>query len=133
VRHDFKDIGFLCLYPASDSTSVPSNPDRTVRTYGADQSVNVAVQFPTCLSSSCSKHPMATCTVDASNGALRVTSSGSFDDPSSNNGCTGDCRFLIARCTTEILAAGTHTFQHGMDTLAFTVPSTGAPPCVGGP
>jgi hypothetical protein len=133
VTHTFKNEGFLCLYPAAETTSAPATFDRSVRTYAADQPVNVAVQFNACLSSSCSKKPMATCSIDASGGTLQVTSDGSFVDPASNIGCTGDCRFLIARCTTASLPAGSYTFKHGTDTLALTVPSSGPPPCVGGP
>jgi hypothetical protein len=133
VPHAFKNEGTLCVYPASETMGAPGFPTGGVRTYAADQPVNVAVQFNTCLSSSCSRNPIASCTIDASNGTLQVTSSGSYETVDNGGACTADCRFLIARCTTASLPAGSYTFKHGADTLALTVPSTGPPPCVGGP
>jgi hypothetical protein len=133
VAHELTNQGTLCVYPASETMTVPGFMDNIVRAYVADQPVKVAVRFPVCLSTSCSRQPMAACTVDASNGTLQVTSKGSYVELDHSNGCTGDCGFLIARCTTASLAAGNYTFKHGTDTLAFTVPFTGPAPCVGGP
>jgi hypothetical protein len=130
ARHEFKNQGRLCLYPASETTGAPAVPDGIVRTYAADQPVNVAVQVVDCLSP-CSKRPTASCTIDASEGTLRVSSSGSFEAPDSNIGCTAACVFLIAHCATASLPAGAYTFEHGADTLALTVPSSGGLPCVG--
>ena len=73
-------------------------------------------------------------TVSGTSGALQVTSSGSYLDTSNTSRiCTTDCGFLIARCQTSALAAGTTTFQHGGTTLTLTLPFMGAPPCAGAP
>jgi hypothetical protein len=128
----FKDEGVLCVLPPSDTTSSPGFPTGAQGTYAADQPVNIAVQFETCFSSSCTRNRMASCTVTAAGNTLTVTSSGSFETVDSANGCTADCGFLIARCSTASLAAGTYTVKHGAETLTFTIPSAGAAPCVGG-
>jgi hypothetical protein len=132
VRHEFKNQGLLCLFPASESMGAPVEPGASVRTYAADKPVNVAVQFLTCLPA-CSSQVVATCSIDPSSGTLQITSNGSLEAPSSNIGCTGECRFFIAHCATASLPAGSYTFQHGTDTLALTVPSSGTPPCIGAP
>src|SRR5215471_17061447 len=107
----FSNQGELCLYPVGETNGVPNLADSTPRTYAAGDVVNVAVQFATCLSSSCSIDRMASCTVGGTGATLQVTSSGSYSNIGSG-ACTADCGFLIARCQTPTLAAGTVTFQH---------------------
>jgi hypothetical protein len=134
VRHEFKNQGLLCLFPASETMAAPVESGATVRTYAADQPVNVAVQFLTCLPCG-TEQLMATCSIDASSGTLQVTSKGSFEqvDPPSNMVCVGICRFFVAHCATASLPAGAYTFKHGTDTLSLTVPSSGETPCIGAP
>jgi hypothetical protein len=74
---------------------------------------------------------MTSCTVTAEDNTLTVTSNGSYEDVNTSGGCTADCGFLIARCSTANLPAGTYTVKHGANTLTFTVPSMSAAPCVG--
>jgi hypothetical protein len=132
---EFHDEGRLCVYPATETQGVPvlQRPDAggEAFTYAAGEIVNVAVQFPACLSSSCSIERAAICTVEAIGGTIRVTSTGSYREVDTSGACTGDCGFLIARCATTALAAGSYSFQHGSDQVALAVPFTGDPPCVG--
>jgi hypothetical protein len=132
VRNEFSNQGEICVFPAGEVNGIPGAVDNTARVYAAGELVNVAVHFPTCLSSSCSSDRMASCTVSGTSGALQVTSSGSYVNTKSGI-CTTDCGFLIARCQTSALAAGTTTFQHGGTTLTLTLPFMGAPPCAGAP
>jgi hypothetical protein len=129
---ELSNQGKICLYPAGETTGVPAIADATPRSYAVDQSVNVAVQFPGCLSSSCTQDRMASCTVAGASGALQVTSIGSYTKLNAG-ACTTDCGFLIARCQTPALAAGTTTFQHGTAMVSLTLPFTGPPPCAGTP
>ena len=134
LRIEFSNQGEICVFPAGEVNGIPGAIDNTPRMYAAGELVNVAVQFPACLSSSCSSDRMASCTVSGTSGALQVTSSGSYLDASNTSRiCTADCGFLIARCQTSALAAGTTTFQHGATTLTLTLPFMGAPPCAGAP
>jgi hypothetical protein len=132
MHTELSNQGKICLYPAGENTGVPAVADTTLRSYAIDQPVNVAVQFPACLSSSCTQDRMASCTVAGASGALQVTSSGSYTTINAAM-CTTDCGFLIARCQTPALPAGTTTFQHGTTTLTVTLPFTGPAPCAGDP
>jgi hypothetical protein len=132
MHTELSNQGKICLYPAGENTGVPAVADTTPRSYAIDQPVNIAVQFPGCLSSSCTQDRMASCTVAGASGALQVTSSGTYTTINAAT-CTTDCGFLIARCQTPALPAGTTTFQHGTTTLTVTLPFNGPAPCAGDP
>jgi hypothetical protein len=126
--HHFSNEGRLCLFPGTETD--PSTLGQSPRSFVADQPVKLAVQFPVCLSSSCSKDPVTSCTVTASGTSLQITSSGSFNEVTTG-ACTTDCRTLVASCSTANLPTGTYTFTHGGQQVSLTIPSTVAPPCVG--
>jgi hypothetical protein len=128
----FQNQGELCLFPEAETDGNPGSAfgATTPRDYLADQSVNVAVVFAGCLSSSCDVDRTASCSVQAAGADLRVTSEGSFRTTGAST-CTTDCGYLIARCTTPALAAGSYTFRHGDLSLPIQIPSSGPPPCVG--
>lgn len=137
---EFRDVGKMCLYPAPETQGVPgfgagpTGPadNTSFRTYEANQPVNVAVHFPTCLSQSCSVNRQASCTAvfsAAHSQHLIVSSYGSFEQET-HRPCTADCGFLIARCSSPPLPAGSYTFEHGDVSTTLTVPTTGPPPCV---
>jgi hypothetical protein len=135
----FRNSGRLCLYPAAETGGIPqleSVPiDHGIRTYGAGEPVNLAVQFQTCLSSSCSSDIQTSCTVSPAPGSadrLIVESYGSFRQKTSG-ACTDDCRPLIARCTSAALAAGNYTFQHADVSVPLTVPESSPAPCADAP
>jgi hypothetical protein len=127
----FANEGKICVFSADNVTGAPNYPLSAPESYAAGDMGNVAVQFPTCLSSSCTRNPVASCVVSGSGTDLQVTSEGFYTEQ--GGACTSDCGFLIARCSTPPLAAGTTTFQHGSSTVSLTVPFTGPPPCAGGP
>jgi len=133
---EFRNVGKLCLYPASETQTVPGFgapiDSLSFRAYQADQPINVAVHFPTCLSQSCSVDRQASCTAAFASGSsqnLVISSYGSFEQKT-HGACTADCGYLIARCSSPALAAGDYTFEHGSVSTRLTIPSTGPPPCV---
>jgi hypothetical protein len=127
--HRFKDEGTVCVSPTGQpaepfASQLPAAPV----TFEGDRPVEILVQMPTCLSSSCSKELRASCEVKlAGPGELVVTSSGSYVEEGTT--CTADCRALFARCTSPTLPAGTYSVRHGDDRLTVTVPSTAVRPC----
>lgn len=127
--HEFRDEGKICAFPGSEANGVPGF-DNNQRSYREGEAVAIAVQFPTCLSSSCSTDRQADCTVSLNGSTLHVTSSGSFRQRTTG-ACTDDCGFLIARCTTPPLPAGVYTVEHGGASTTLTIPSTAAPACAG--
>jgi hypothetical protein len=131
IRIPLSNSGEICLFPRDEVNGLPVLSDSAARSFAAGQPVNVVVQFPICLSSSCDTERTAACTVANSNGALQVTSQGSYLSHAGQ--CTTDCGLLIARCPTPALPEGTTTFKHGVTTLTLTLPFTGPPPCAGQP
>jgi len=127
----FSNEGMACLYPASNTTGIPSVPDDSGNSFAAGEAVNVAVQFRVCLSSSCSKDAMASCSVTRSGNTFRVVSSGSFVEHTGSGACTDDCGLLIARCSTEPLPAGSYRFEHGQTSRTLDVPYTMPSVCFG--
>jgi hypothetical protein len=132
----FRNEGVLCVYP--DAAGRDSSPfvGPEPRTYPADRPLFLSVDFSTCLSSSCTRDPRATCSVAVTSpGVLQVTSEGSYRNTGgglSGGPCTADCGRLIARCETPVLSAGTYHVRHGSDDLAVTLPFTGPVPCTEG-
>jgi hypothetical protein len=129
-HHQFHDVGRICLFSALEAQGVPDFPLPGSRAYGADEPVNVAVRFPACVTSACSRAVQTSCTLEGGP-IFRVTSSGSFDEDI-DEPCSADCRYLIARCTTGSLPAGAYTFNHGADSISLVVPSTSASPACAG-
>jgi hypothetical protein len=129
IPHHYQNEGKLCVYP----TGVDGEPASAVvqsYAYAADSSFDVVVAFKGCLSGSCSRDRVTSCTVSETGGELQVTSEGSYVELDEDS-CSADCIRFAATCTTPALAAGDQVFHHGADTLVLTLPSTGPPPCTG--
>lgn len=129
IPHHFQNEGKLCVYPVG----VYGDPATAVAqsyTYAADASFNVVAAFQWCLSGSCSRDPVTSCSVAENGGELQVTSEGSYVELDKDI-CTTDCMRFAATCATPVLAPGEHVLHHGADTLVLTLPSSGPPPCTG--
>jgi hypothetical protein len=124
----FQDEGKICVWPEGVEGS-HSFGSKTPFSFAAGEVLQISVVMPTCLSSSCSKDPEASCEVKLAENLLSVTSTGAYRDEGRT--CTGDCGFLVARCVSPVLAAGTYTIRHGTDELVLGVPSTTNLTCAG--
>ncbi|TXD36117.1 hypothetical protein FRC98_13420 [Lujinxingia vulgaris] len=113
----FEDEGDVCLNRSSFQDDAPLE---------ADAPIDVRVELPVCLSSSCSSQPQASCelAVDTATNTITLTSEGSYLDTSAIDGsCTADCGLLHAECEIPALPEGQYTLTHGQTTYTFDVPS----------
>ena len=113
----FEDEGDVCLnrFSFDDQSAIE-----------AEAPIEVIVELPVCLSSSCSSEPQASCqaTLDAESNTITLTSEGSYLDTSAQaQGCTADCGLLHADCEIPALPEGQYTLTHGQTTYTFEVPS----------
>jgi len=127
--HTFQDQGKICLFPEGTEPANHFVQSSMSLNFPADRGLLITVTAPTCLSGSCSSDTKAECSATVKGTVIEVTSKASFHEE--GNTCTTDCRFLIARCATPPLPAGTYQVQHGAERLTVTVPSTTVPPCAG--
>jgi hypothetical protein len=127
--HHYQNEGKLCVYPA-DVYGDPASAAVQSYVYAADSSFNVVVAFKGCLSGSCSRDRVTSCSVAETGGEFQVTSEGSYVELDKDT-CTTDCMRFAATCTTPTLPAGDQVFHGGADTLVLTLPSAGPPPCAG--
>lgn len=127
--HHYHDQGRLCIYPPG-SHGDPTIGAGVSYAYPADVALDVVVAFKGCLSGSCSRDTVTSCSVAEVDGELRVTSDGSYVDLGKDS-CTLDCTYFQATCTTPVLAGGDHLLRHGADTLSLTLPSSRQVLCVG--
>ncbi|HEY7373562.1 MAG TPA: hypothetical protein VIF57_15485 [Polyangia bacterium] len=131
--NDGKDVvvhnqGDLCVYPTSEPNAVPFGADTTARDYAAGEVANLMVFFG-CLSGSCTSDRQGSCTATQNGDVISVDATATYHDTGAHE-CTADCAYLLARCTTEPLAAGTFTFSFTGAETQLAVPSTVAPPCI---
>jgi hypothetical protein len=114
-------VRLALLYAADPETASIS----ALRLFQADRPVYLGVGFDTCLSSSCDRDRVASCTVTPSGAELAVTASGAWTDWSgTGEACTDDCGFLSASCATDLLPPGTYTFTlAGAPPLVLDIPS----------
>lgn len=125
----FANEGKICLWPAGAAAEEPLG-SQSLLNYEIGHALRVTVLMPTCLSSSCSKEPRATCEVKrVGPQSLEVTSEGSYREEGRT--CSADCGFLVARCESPVLEAGSYTIRHGKDQLMLTVPTMTKSPCAG--
>jgi hypothetical protein len=90
-----------------------------------DETLDVEVSFPTCLSSTCDHVLGTSCTVAVSEDEITITSNGAFESPV-HGACSVDCRPLIASCSSdEPLAPGDYTLVHGEDSAELALPVNG--------
>jgi hypothetical protein len=102
VRTDFDDTGKVCL-----------------RLHGSK--LEVQVDFPTCLSSSCDRALETSCKVDVTGSALTLTSHGASETTGATE-CTDDCGTLSATCSSGgAVPPGTYTLTHGKDSTQVTL------------
>jgi hypothetical protein len=127
--HHYQNEGRLCIYPPGLHGD-PAIGAGASYAYPADASLDVVVAFKGCLSGSCSRDIVTSCSVAEVDGELQVTSDGSYVDLGKDS-CTTDCRYFRATCATPVLAGGDHRLRHGADTLSFTLPSARQVLCVG--
>jgi hypothetical protein len=129
VNHTFQNQGKICLFPDNVDPGNAFAPPRQAVSFQADRPAHITVQAPTCLSSSCSHDPRATCVAALRGNVIEVTSDASYRQEGTV--CTDDCGALVADCTTPSLPAGTYQVRHGSQTFSLTIPSMIAPPCAG--
>lgn len=95
--------------------------------------VDVVVVLAECLSSSCSRNFVGSCSATVDGSEITLTSTMSWEQ---NLGfgvpCTDDCGIPQADCTLEGLADGTYEVTYGGEVVSLTVPVTAAP-CDGYP
>ncbi|HMF44103.1 MAG TPA: hypothetical protein VKQ32_25695 [Polyangia bacterium] len=119
--------GQLCVYPASETSGSPIVSDTTPRDYAIGDVANVAVLLE-CLSGSCTTNRQASCTATLAGNMISVDATGSYHDTGASE-CTLDCAFLLARCATPPLPAGTYTISYAGHTTELSVASMVPPPC----
>ena len=129
-RHEFHDTGTACLHPVAPPDENLFLLDKSPRDYQAGDDLDVTV-FLTCLSSTCTVpgSASASCTVEQTGNALRVSARGSFLD-TGDDACSADCRPLVARCATAPLGAATFTIEYAGQSGTLVVPSSVPPACV---
>jgi hypothetical protein len=103
----YEDEGSLCLSSVTDD--------------GAAE-VEITVQIPTCLSSSCSRVISTSCSVQEADGVLNVTSHAEVEQWTGT--CTDDCRSLEMKCRSPRLAAGQYTLTFGAESTTLNLPAT---------
>jgi len=104
----------------SEDRSTFSNEGKVCLRLLSDGTLEVRVQFPTCLSSSCSRVVETGCRVTVSESTLGVTSHGTVEGTGAS-ACTDDCGALVAECeATEPLEPGEYTVRHGGDSTVVT-------------
>jgi hypothetical protein len=102
IRSDFNDVGKVCLQLRGSS-------------------LEIRVDFPTCLSSSCDRALETSCKVEVSGSALMVTSHGASETTGASE-CTTDCGILSATCSsTDAVAPGEYALTHGKDSTQVTL------------
>ena len=103
--HSFMNEGTVCLASNSDGT------------------LDAAVVFPTCLSSTCDTVLGTSCAISVADSEIVMESSGSYASPT-RGACSVDCQTLTARCTSpEPVPPGEYEVVHGEDRGAVTVPT----------
>lgn len=113
----FENDGEVCLNRSGFQDDAPVE---------ADTPIELRVELPVCLSSSCSAQAQASCelSVDATTNTITLTSEGSYLDTSAVEGsCTADCGLLHAECEIPALPEGQYTLTHGDTVYTFDVPS----------
>jgi hypothetical protein len=103
--YSFMNEGMVCLASNSDGT------------------LDAAVVFPTCLSSTCDTVLGTSCAIGVADSEIVMESSGSYASPKRGD-CSADCKPLIAYCTSpEPVPPGEYAVVHGEDRGAVTVPT----------
>jgi len=105
----------VCITPTADRTKGG--------TISANQPLNIHVGRPGCLSGSCSRDIIATCTVHRTGNTLQVNSFFSVSEPVAAV-CTSDCGKPIADCMSDPLPEGQYTLIMGGLIVPLTIPSS---------
>ena len=127
IDYSLVDTGQVCLSATVEPGASGAG------TFAADAPVYVSFDaIGVCLSSSCTRDPLATCEVTRVGGGIAVASLASWTDTSpSADACTADCGLLSATCQLDSLPAGTYTVRYGGQALTLTVPTQlAAAPCM---
>jgi len=112
--------GDLCV--GADGFMLDPNEDVQLQ---SDTATTWSWKADTCLSSSCSRNVVPSCTVTVAGSAVTVTSSATWEELRGLYvACTLDCVFVTATCAFPALPAGTYTLKHGARETPLTVPST---------
>jgi hypothetical protein len=104
VREGLADTGPLCLYTR------------------ADGALQVVVQFPVCLSSTCDRPVSENCSVERSGNELRVSSRLVWEASLAED-CTADCLVRVASCVLPEVEAGSYTVSHGAESAIVSLPT----------
>ena len=127
IDHSLVDTGQVCLSASVDPGAAGAG------TFAEDAPVYVSFDaIGVCLSSSCTRDPLATCEVTRVGDGIAVTSLASWTDTSpSAEACTADCGLLRASCQLGALPAGSYTVRYDGQELTLMVPSQlAAAPCL---
>ena len=89
-----------------------------------DTPSSLQIDLRACLSSSCTRDRVGTCTATTSDSDITLASRFTWDEAVSGVACTEDCRNIVATCTLEGLPAGDYVVTHGDQTLSLTLPRT---------
>lgn len=93
---------------------------------GGDDPAEVQVNADICLSSSCSRNAVGSCTASLTDGVITVESDFSWEEQINPSACTDDCGSLTATCDLGDLPAGDYVLRHGDTETDVTAP---AEPC----
>lgn len=129
-RNRGRCLGALLLLATLGCDSFADTPKRTYDNTGtvcltlSSSTLKIAVQFPTCLSSSCDRALPTSCEATLSDGVITLTSHGASESTGETQ-CTDDCGFLTAACVLPApIEPGEYILNHGNDSAPVTVSST---------
>lgn len=117
----------LALAACDDETERNEYENRgaTCATSDADGTLQVTVEFASCLSSSCSTVSDNTCSLQLSGNQILVTSH-AIIETRLEGPCTDDCRVASAQCGLASVPPGTYAVVHGDSAENIELPTTGA-------
>ena len=91
---------------------------------GGQDPVRVQVNADVCLSSSCSRNPVARCEARIEFERIVVTSSFTWEEAEGGDlACTDDCGQMIASCAVGQLPAGNYVLLHGPQEVDIELPA----------
>ena len=111
VPYSLEDEGSLCLSGEADGEGT------------------VQVVADTCLSSSCSRSAVSSCTATEEGRVIAVHASFSWEELEGDKvECTADCGILMATCTVGPLAAGAYSLEMGATSADAEIPAEDCQP-----
>lgn len=128
-------VGISGLTACVDETTLPGEPEdwalqeyvdegELCATGGGTEPVVIQVDAGECLSSSCSRDFVGSCTATLEGSTITVTSDISWEqNVSPDASCTEDCGATVASCELPAVPDGVYTVVLGAESVELTAPS----------